>query len=107
MQENDAYFDPRLYSPAEIRTRIARRARDLRIARSMKQGDLARASGVTQSTISRFEATGLIGFDALVKIAISLGAESDLARMFASPQTRSIDDIVASAEGRSPKRRVR
>jgi transcriptional regulator with XRE-family HTH domain len=96
-----------LYSPAEIRKHVAKRARECRVARSLKQSDLARASGVTQSTISRFEASGLIGFDALVKIAIALGAEADLARLFAPAPTPSVDDIVAAAKGRRPKLRVR
>jgi transcriptional regulator with XRE-family HTH domain len=73
----------------------------------MKQVELAGAAGVTQATISRFESTGLVGFDALVKIAIALGAESDLAHLFAPSQTRSVDDIVRSAKRRSPVRRVR
>ncbi len=73
----------------------------------MKQADLARAAGVTQSTISRFESTGSIGFDALVKIAVALGAEADLAHLFVAAQTRSIDQIVATAERGSPVRRVR
>ncbi len=107
MASNDAYFDARLYTPAEIRRQVAVRARELRLTRSMRQTDLARAAGVTQATISRFESTGLIGFDALVKIAIALGAASGLAHLFAGSQTRSVDDILSSAKRRSPVRRVR
>jgi transcriptional regulator with XRE-family HTH domain len=81
---------------------VGMRARELRIARSLRQSDLAQAVGVTQATISHFEQTGKVGFDVVVGIAIALGAETELARLFAPAQTRSIDEIVAT-----PARRIR
>ena len=102
MAVNDTYFDARLYSRSEICRMVGARARELRLARSLRQSDLADAVGVTLPTISRFEQTGKVGFDIVVGIAIALGAEAELARLFAPPQTRSIDQIVSP-----PPRRIR
>ena len=77
------------------------RARDLRIARSLRQSDLAKAVGVTTATIGRFEQTGKVGFEVVVGVAIALGAEAEFARLFAQPQLRSIDEIVAAKTRRS------
>jgi transcriptional regulator with XRE-family HTH domain len=102
MENNSTYFDARLYSRAEICRMVGARARELRLARSLRQSDLAEAVGVTLPTISRFEQTGKVGFDVVVGIAVALGAEAELARLFAPPQTRTIDEIVAT-----PARRMR
>jgi transcriptional regulator with XRE-family HTH domain len=84
---------------------IGARARDLRIARSLRQSDLAKAVGVTIATIGRFEQTGKVGFEIVVGIAIALGAEAEFARLFTRPQPRSIDEIIAAKTRRSRVRR--
>lgn len=105
MRVSTSYFDPRLYSTGEVCRTIGVRARDLRIARSLRQADLAEAVGVTVATIGRFEQTGKVGFDVVVGVAIALGAEAEFARLFAQPQPRSIDEIVAAKTRRSRVRR--
>jgi transcriptional regulator with XRE-family HTH domain len=102
MTSGSSYFDPRLYSPSEVCRLVGARARELRIARSMRQSDLAKAVGVRLATISRFERTGKVGFEVVVGIAIALGAEAELAQLFAQSRTRSIDEIIAV-----PHRRTR
>jgi hypothetical protein len=52
---------------------------------------LAKAVGVTVPTINRFEHTGKVGFDVVVRVAIALGAETEFANLFAQTETRSID----------------
>ncbi|MBV9438918.1 MAG: helix-turn-helix transcriptional regulator [Candidatus Eremiobacteraeota bacterium] len=83
------------------------RARALRLARGLRQADVAKAAGITIPTLVRFEHTGRVGFEAVVAIALALGAELDVARLFEPPLARSIDEIVASARGRrrAPRRR--
>jgi transcriptional regulator with XRE-family HTH domain len=104
MAVSPTYFDPRLYSAGEVCRLIGGRARDLRIARSLRQSDLAKAVGVTVATIGRFEQTGKVGFEVVVGVAIALGAEAEFARLFAQPQPRSIDEIIAA---KTPRSRVR
>ena len=101
MADNIRYFDPRLYSVRDICRTIGGRARALRLARSLRQSDVAKAVGVTLPTIIRFERTGKVGFDVVVGVAIALSAEADLARLFAEPQTRSIDEIIADRKPRA------
>jgi transcriptional regulator with XRE-family HTH domain len=99
------YFDPRLYSPGDICRMVGAQARALRLARSLRQSDVARAVGVTLPTISRFERTGKVGFDVVVGVAIALGAEAAFARLFVQPEARSIDEIVAAQRPRARARR--
>jgi transcriptional regulator with XRE-family HTH domain len=76
----------------------------LRQARSFRQSDLAEAVGVTVATIARFEQTGRVGFDVVVRIAIALGAEAEVAALFARSEPRRIDEIIAD---KAPPKRVR
>jgi DNA-binding XRE family transcriptional regulator len=48
--------------------------RELRIGRSLRQSDLAKAVGLTTATIGRFEQTGKVGFDVVVRVAITIVA---------------------------------
>jgi len=86
---------------------IGSKARELRLERSLRQSDLADAVGVTLATIRRFEQTGKVGFDVVVGVAIALGAEAEFARLFSTPEARSIDDIVRKRKlrSRAPRRR--
>ncbi len=86
---------------------VGGRARELRLARGLRQSDLAKAVGVTLPTISRFEQTGKVGFDIVVGVAIALGAETEFARLFVHAQPRSIDEIVAAPKSRSRASRRR
>lgn len=86
---------------------VGARARALRLARSLRQVDLAKAVGVTVPTINRLEHTGKVGFDVVIGVAIALGAEAEFANLFAQTQTRTIDEIVAAQKPRTRVRRPR
>lgn len=91
-----------LYSPAELTALVGGRARELRLAKGLRQTDVAEAAGVPVSTLKRFESRGDAGFSAVVRIAIALGAERQFAELFAAPDTRTLDDIL-----RGNRRRLR
>jgi len=104
MAVTTTFFDPRLLTPPEICRAIGSRVKALRQLRSLRQVDLARAVGVTLPTIGRLERTGRVGFDVIVRVAFALGAEGDLAALFALPTVRPIEQILNDAR---PRRRVR
>lgn len=91
-----------MYSPVELAATVGRRARELRLAKGLRQTDLAAAAGVPVSTLKRFESTGDAGFAAVVRIALALGAEGAFAELFGAPDMRSLDDIL-----RANRKRVR
>ena len=54
---------------------------------------LAEQSGVTESTIKRFENTGQITMENLVLLAMALQAQQGILQLFPMPQSGSIADI--------------
>lgn len=72
-----------LRSPLELRLELAERARALRIARNLRQADLAERSGVTLASLRRFERDGEISLKNLMLIAIALNRAQDFDEVFA------------------------
>ncbi len=91
-----------LLSAPEICRLVGERAARLRIDRGLRRVDLAESTGVSVSTISRFERTGQVAFDVIVKIAIALDAQRLLLSLFPPAEFASIDDVLAAT--RRPKR---
>lgn len=89
-----------LFSPREISVRVGNRARERRLASGLRQADVAVRAGVTLSTLRRFEAGGNVGFDAVVRIALALGSEQEVADLFSPIETRSLDQILESQKKR-------
>lgn len=94
-----------LFSPRDIGVRVGSRARERRLASGLRQTDLAAMAGVTLSTLRRFEAGVNVGFDAVVRIALALGAEREVAEIFSPVETRSLDQILKSQKKRHRARK--
>ncbi len=95
------YFS-QLATPQETAAEIGARARRLRIARGLRQADLAKRARVSIATVGRFETTGEAMFAAVLRIATALGVEQGLIELF-SPPPRSIAEL----EGDGGKTRQR
>jgi transcriptional regulator with XRE-family HTH domain len=91
-------------SPQELVRLVAERAKARRLKLGRRQADLAEAAGLALSTIQRFESGRDIGFEALAKIALALGAEDGLAALFPEPEVRSIDEVL---RGQRKRKRIR
>ena len=90
----------------EVQAGIAGRFKSRRLALNLTQSELAARSGVTFSSLKRFERKGLIALDSLLNLALVLNRLDDFDKLAAeSPAisaTQSLDALLAS-----PARRKR
>jgi transcriptional regulator with XRE-family HTH domain len=98
--------DLSVYSPAEIAKQVGQRAADLRLALGRRQADVAIAAGIGLLTLRRFEKGENVGFDAVVKIALALGAERGFASLFPARDARTFDQILRES-ARTDRKRAR
>lgn len=91
-------------SPRGLCAAVGERARELRLARGLRQADLADAAGLPLSTVKRFEHGGTVGFLAVVQIALALRAEREFAALFPAHDARTFDDILAANRKRQRAR---
>lgn len=82
-----------LFSPGELAQQIGENARALRLAQNLSRKTLAERSGVSESTIKRFETTGQISLDALVLLASALGVAHQLRELFTQAQPASLNEL--------------
>ncbi len=84
----------KLQSPAQAAQSIAKREQAARKQRGLTQQQLSDRSGVPLGTLRRFEQTGQISFDALIRLARALGCEADFDLLFTKPAYRSIQEVI-------------
>lgn len=81
-----------------------------RLALDLTQAGLAKRAGVTLGSLKRFETTGLIAFDSLLKLALVLECLDDFDGIAAEGDerlaTRSLDAILAGDRRRKKGRRT-
>jgi transcriptional regulator with XRE-family HTH domain len=82
-------------SSGEIRAALAERLKAARLGRNMQQSELAAAAGVSRGTVQNLESKAQCSFDSLVRVAMALGMEDDLASVFVRRPT-SIAEMEAA-----------
>ena len=81
-------------SPSTYMQGIVSRVRLARKARSWSQEALADRSGVSFGSVKRFETSGQISLQSLVKIGIALGYADDFNQLFEAPEVPdTLDDL--------------
>ena len=94
MIDLDLYYD----TPKDICLETARKAVLRRKALHISQKELAGMTGVSFASIRRFETTGQISFESLVKIAISIDMKGDVKNLFNERKVyRTIQDVIDEA----------
>jgi len=86
-----------LMTPQEMALHIAKLAQTKRLAHNFSQKTLSERSGVSFGVIKKFERTGRISLESLLKIAMTLNAFDAFYELFkaASPeQLRSLDELL-------------
>lgn len=99
-------FDPSpsLLSPSEIATELGRRLEALRLGHDWRRASLAERTGVSVSTIRRFERTGKITLEHLLRLVDALGRAHELASLLQPPPARSLDELEQRTSRPRPKR---
>jgi transcriptional regulator with XRE-family HTH domain len=90
----------------EVQQGIAERFKARRLAMNLTQRELAGRSGVTWSSLKRFEREGLIALDSLLNLAMVLDCLGDFDQLAAEvrhPVGQSLDVLLAAPP---PRRRA-
>ena len=84
----------------EVQTGIAGRFKARRLAMNLTQRELAARSGVTWSSLKRFEREGLIALDSLLNLAFVLDCLDDFDKLAVEsqpvPTAQSLDALLAT-----------
>lgn len=96
-----------LKTPTDHLREIAERAKARRLASNLSQAGLAQRSGVSLGSLKRFEKTGQISLDSLLKLALVLDALSDFEHLFLSgpEQIKSLDQLLKENKQRKRGRK--
>ncbi len=88
-----------LITPQDVRHDLAQRFKARRLLLNLSQEGLAARSGVSWSSLKRFERTGLIALDSLLKLALVLACLEDFEKLCARDEsgmsTKSLDQLLA------------
>ena len=93
-----------LRTPTEIGRALGERARELRLARNWRLATLAERAGVGLATVQRFETTGRITLENLLKLADALGRLHELDGLFLPPPARSLEELERATTRPRPRR---
>lgn len=94
MIDLDHYFD----TPGDICLETARKVVARRKTLRITQRELAGMTGVSFASVRRFETTGQISFESLVRIAIALDMKEDVKNLFLERKVyKSIQDVIDEA----------
>jgi transcriptional regulator with XRE-family HTH domain len=84
-----------------IPSRIAERLKERRLALGWSRPTLAARAAVSAATLRAFERTGQISLPRLARLAVALGVEGELERLFSSPpRAQTLDELAAQSKRR-------
>ena len=83
-------------TPKELMKKIAEKARTKRLSLGLSQKTLSEKSGVSYGVLKKFELTGQISLESLLKLALVLDAMSDFHFLFTTQpeMTMSLDELM-------------
>ncbi|MDP2194161.1 MAG: helix-turn-helix transcriptional regulator [Alphaproteobacteria bacterium] len=93
-----------MVTPAEMLKRVASRARDLRLDLNLSQQTLSEKSGVSYGSLKKFEQTGKISLESLLKLSVILGCMDDFDALFVPKSTQNALSLDALMDDGKRKR---
>jgi HTH-type transcriptional regulator / antitoxin HipB len=93
-----------LKTPGEIGRLLAGRVRTMRLQRGWTQQEMAERTGLTLATYRRFERTGRIALERLLRIAVILDARAGFDQLFATPPAQSLAELAERTQSPTRKR---
>lgn len=89
------------HSPEEVSSQLAARVRERRLAKGWSRQELSARSGVAFATLQKFEQTGHISLERLLRIAAALNVLSSFQQLVPAEDTpRSLADLEAATVSR-------
>ncbi len=80
-------------NPTDILKELAQRTRTLRKEHKMSQSELSQRANVSLGSYKRFETSGHISLDSLLKIAFILGKLGDFETVFQSNKNKDLEKL--------------
>ena len=99
-----ADIDFNLMSPIDVMISVAQRAKTLRLEQNITQQALADKVGIAVGTVKRFEKSGEIQFNHLLRIALVLGRLEEFFDIFA---LSDVPDSLYALKDIKPRQRAR
>jgi transcriptional regulator with XRE-family HTH domain len=98
-----------LITPSKAQEALAENVRARRIAMGLTQAGLSKRSGVALATLRKFEQTGMVSLDSLLKLMFVVGGLENMVKASAPEQTAfsSIDEVLADDKKPARKRGYR
>jgi len=93
-----------LRSPREVARMLADRVKARRLERGWTQREIAERSGIALATYRRFERTGRIALERLLKLALILDAQAGFEKLFEPPPARSLAELEQREQQQARKR---
>lgn len=97
-------LSPDLQSPRELARTLAGRVKALRLERGWTQQETAERAGLTLATYRRFERTGRISLERLLKLAVVLDARGGFDHLFVAGPAGSMAELEQRVQRPARKR---
>ena len=85
-----------LTTPKETSKKLSIRLKELRLLKKWKRSTLAKRSGVTESSLKRFEQTGKVSMENFLKLVFTLGRLDEIDALLIPPTAQSLKDLKKS-----------